>query len=82
MCMVTVAGTTRPDPHPEVVRLCDRCFRSMRNFVVDARITALICDYCGERQWLVDGEYATAAEALACALASDHPGRLIVKMSS
>ena len=77
--MATVAWT---DPHPDVIRVCDRCFRPMRDFTVDSRITALICDHCGERQWLVDGEYASADEALTCALASDRAGRLIVRMSS
>lgn len=81
--MATVAGSPHhPDPRPDVIRVCDRCLRSMRHFIVDQRITALICDYCGERQWLVNGEYATAAEALACALSSDHPARLIIRMSS
>jgi len=80
--MTPVARTMdHPDPHPDIIRVCDRCFRPMRGVTVDPLITALICDYCGERQWLVNGEYASADEALACALASDHPGRLIVRMS-
>lgn len=79
--MATVARTTdRPDPHPDVIRVCDRCFRPMRECTVDPRITALICDHCGERQWLVNGDYASTEEALACALASDYPGCLIVKV--
>lgn len=54
----------------------------MREVTVDPRIAALICDYCGERQWLVNGEYASAEEALACALACEDAGRVIVRMSS